>query len=379
MFYPKTLNDPITTKISFTHATYERNLNQSNTNNGTVSPPNGRPKLVRKKSGEVVKSALKHYTDGSAPHSPKAVSFTSNLVRVRSYDKLECPQSVSGIIPMTMKVINFSSNSSFLESLPVVLESIELDKENSAIVGLIRVQNLCFAKEVLVRYSFDHWTSFQVIYAKYLRPVHLSAIQQDIFRFDLMIPPEMRVSNDPDEIHSIKFAIQFNCCGKEYWDNNQGRNYSIEITPNIEVDPDYMEQSVAIPLPKGRRSNSFDLASSYGASPDLSSPDNFRLNETKSQFGARYSFKNNVKQENGSRSEAIISKVDSMNKASGKNTNGWLLYDPPSPENEAQFEPGSFNASTSPYFYNLPNTSKSFYDSIPMEDRNSNNSSPLHT
>lgn len=92
----------------------------------------------------------------------------------------------------------------------VVLESVR--DEPRMIRGVVRVQNISFAKEVMVRWSHDRWRSYHDTSAVF------SANDGHTDRFTFELP-----ANGED----IEFALRYKCDGEEYWDSNRGKNYSV--------------------------------------------------------------------------------------------------------------------------------------------------------
>lgn len=93
----------------------------------------------------------------------------------------------------------------------VVLESVR--DEPRMIRGVVRVLNITFHKEVMVRWSHDRWRSYHDTSAVF------SANDGHTDRFTFELP-----ANGED----IEFALRYKCDGKEYWDSNRGKNYSVE-------------------------------------------------------------------------------------------------------------------------------------------------------
>jgi len=213
----------------------------------------------------------------------KSVRFPTSLARVRRFDKLQCPQSVSGFTPMSIRSLNFTNNDHLLDYLSVGLEKIEKDENN--IVGTVRVKNYGFQKKIAARYSFDNWQSFHLTYAEYVCSLTLAG-NQDQFEFAIEIPPSMRVSTE-EQHHCLKFAVQYLVNGQEYWDNNQGKNYAIEIIPAMNISP--MEANLYIPP-----SPESTILSSK---PSLSH----------SSFGSRYNFSTNFAASNNFASTSNLS------------------------------------------------------------------------
>uniref|UniRef100_A0A1A8EXY0 Protein phosphatase 1, regulatory (Inhibitor) subunit 3D a n=1 Tax=Nothobranchius korthausae TaxID=1143690 RepID=A0A1A8EXY0_9TELE len=95
------------------------------------------------------------------------------------------------------------------------------------IIGITQVVNLDFQKDVTVRYSFTEWKSFAETKASWVSSITKTwegggeEFSCDTFRFHLPVPPILQPGS------SLEFAIQYNVCGAEYWDNNDGNNYKL--------------------------------------------------------------------------------------------------------------------------------------------------------
>lgn len=96
----------------------------------------------------------------------------------------------------------------------VVLESIR--EEPRSLHGIVRVSNLAFSKEIIIRWTHDGW-----------RTSHDTACffcsndgNTDRFAFELPI-------NGDD----VSFAIRYRVEGAEYWDSNKGANYTVTSRP----------------------------------------------------------------------------------------------------------------------------------------------------
>ena len=89
------------------------------------------------------------------------------------------------------------------------------------VTGIVAVKNMAFEKEVKVRYTLNKWGSFQDIWAYYLAFSRSKDI--DKFCFRLVLPFDLEVGRQ------IEFAIRYRVDDKEFWDNNFGKNYVIEV------------------------------------------------------------------------------------------------------------------------------------------------------
>ncbi len=92
----------------------------------------------------------------------------------------------------------------------VAMESIR--EEARSIHGVLRVANICYDKEVTVRWSHDSWKSSHDTHAVFCANDGAT----DRFTFELPI-------NGDD----LVLAIRYKADGREYWDNNRGANYLI--------------------------------------------------------------------------------------------------------------------------------------------------------
>lgn len=104
----------------------------------------------------------------------------------------------------------------------VALENVIVKQQECAVDGTVKVKNLDFGKEVVVRVTSDGWTTSEDYSCAFLESGPLNANGEslyDTFSFRLQLP-----------IHSrrLDFCVSFKCKGNEYWDNNKGLNYTIE-------------------------------------------------------------------------------------------------------------------------------------------------------
>lgn len=110
-----------------------------------------------------------------------------------------------------------------LEQDNVSLENVIVRETEDCVVGTIKVRNLAFHKEVIVRSSCDDWITHEDTFCKFVNnnpALQASAcghyVLYDTFSFRLTLPPRSR---------RIEFCVCFRCDGMEYWDNNTGKNY----------------------------------------------------------------------------------------------------------------------------------------------------------
>lgn len=110
--------------------------------------------------------------------------------------------------------------------------------EELEIFGTIRVLNLAFEKTVTVRYSFTNWKTHSDVPAVWQRNDNNGILNLDVFTFTITLPPFLT-----QICSAIQFAIRYDVDGKEFWDNNQGRNYKFTSRSHTLKMPKDSEQS----------------------------------------------------------------------------------------------------------------------------------------
>lgn len=91
--------------------------------------------------------------------------------------------------------------------------------ENFVVTGVIRVTNLCYSKEVIVRFTQDSWKTYQDICADYMSSC--SDGKTDKFSFRITLPHDFKANR------FMELAICYRVCNQEFWDNNNTSNYRI--------------------------------------------------------------------------------------------------------------------------------------------------------
>lgn len=264
-----------------------------------------KPQIVRKKSGETVKSSLKLSSlvrHQSMPTTSKMVHFDDNLERVRHFLHSEKPAAVSAQSSPTEERPKFhwgndsdesESDSEDEEeedprlgfqryldrtewqiSLPnfkptdhsdqmVFVENVFLSSDKNTLLGHIAVKNIAFEKHVCVKYSIDDWKTTTVLTAEYNDDVRRKRRVQGYDRFTFSINmgdfPQHAIS-----AKSIFFCVRYNTPNGEFWDNNQGRNYQVDFMRVTKVKSGVVArpQSVRLPARHHRRSKSSETPTS---------------------------------------------------------------------------------------------------------------------
>lgn len=222
--------------------------------------------MIRKKSGEVVRSSLKNspqqniqaelqpLTFGnkrthrakslpSTPLGPKNVHFDSNLERVKLFLAQQKPNAVSrqgspdetteeesesypfpsmnAQGKVTLNLPNFVHQAPPLmdERRNVYVSHIMLHADTKTLRGSIFVRNLAFHKRVVVRFTLDDWQTTSEVAADYAKSLLSGCYDEWIF--------SIKLSDLYARIHEKKlvFAVRYSVNDTEYWDNNSNRNY----------------------------------------------------------------------------------------------------------------------------------------------------------
>lgn len=217
-----------------------------------------KPQMVRKKSGELVRPALRppsRRRPSSMPGTPtfKAVHFDSHLEHVRHFLQVDRPLAVSAgsspidsygsdtEYPFTGDERNKTRTPPFeweiiISSFPVEtparkaqvvrLERLWMSSDQKCLIGSVAVANLAFHKNVMCRFTFDYWKTTSEVSAEFsseIRPVD-TPYRQDRFNFTIKLSDLASL-----ESKTLFFCIRYNVNGQEYWDNNNGTNFQVDF------------------------------------------------------------------------------------------------------------------------------------------------------
>lgn len=215
------------------------------------------PPMVRKKSGELVKSSLKTPNRSrpasvpSTPTFPKAVHFDSHLEHVRHFLNTEKPTAVSaGSSPVEsfdgdefpfdgeeeyqlsppyeweIELPNFPKDPNARKHLPVRLERAYLSADKQNLLGTIAVQNIAFQKKVIVRFTLDYWQTVSEVTAEYNSDVRKKQREENVDRFTFKIKLHDLANL---ETKTLFFCIRYCVGGQELWDNNSDMNFQVDF------------------------------------------------------------------------------------------------------------------------------------------------------
>ncbi|CAK7235655.1 hypothetical protein SCUCBS95973_009340 [Sporothrix curviconia] len=225
-----------------------------------------KPPMVRKKSGELVRPALRLGSGrrpSSMPGTPtfsKVVHFDSHLEHVRHFLQVDRPLAVSagsspveqydseseypfngnakrqqqnrGGVPHEWEIIlsKFPVETPDRKALPVRLERVWLSPDQKFLHGSIAVLNLAFTKSVVCRFTLDYWKTTSEIAAEYCAEIVPRTAPQGHDRFNFTI----KLSDLANlESKTMYFCIRYAVDGKEFWDNNNGSNFQLDFKKKL--------------------------------------------------------------------------------------------------------------------------------------------------
>ncbi|KAJ6497113.1 carbohydrate-binding module family 21 protein [Mycena vitilis] len=220
------------------------------------SPPRAAddpPRMVRKKSGQPVKSSLKSTaprvrgslsvvigggSSKSAPSTPRAVHFDTQehvklflaeqkpLAVSRDGSPTDDTSGTEGEFPEWIFGRGDQGRLEMAVDVPpppnevdVKLQTLVMSEDRTSVTGTVAVRNLAFDKWVAVRFTFDDWQTTSEVTGRYSHSLSGGAV--DVFAFsirlnDLLARIEGKV---------MLLAVRYTSAGREMWDNNSGANY----------------------------------------------------------------------------------------------------------------------------------------------------------
>ncbi|PGH09053.1 hypothetical protein AJ79_05782 [Helicocarpus griseus UAMH5409] len=253
-----------------------------------------KPTMVRKKSGELVRPALRpNKRPSSVPGTPtfsKAVHFDSNLEHIRHFLQVDKPLAVSaGSSPVEnydgdsefpfglddkqssrlktyeweVRIANFPDDNEARRTKPVRLERIFLSSDNKNLVGVVSVANISFQKHVVARFTSDYWKTTSEVVAEYNNDVRRKQTNDgyDRFNFNIHLADMGNL-----ETKRMFICIRYDVDGHEFWDNNNMMNYHVDFLKKPRLKSESPTKSGAGPRPTLPRSRPSSLASSRSKS-----------------------------------------------------------------------------------------------------------------
>jgi hypothetical protein len=241
-----------------------------------------KPPLLRKKSGELVKPALRPASrrrPSSMPGTPtwntKAVHFNENMEQVRHFLQVDRPIAVSaGSSPVEtydseseypfyeapkprepeweMKLANFPSMDTYeRQTMPVRVERIFMASDNKTLIGTVACANISFQKLVVARFTLDYWKTTSEVVAEFNHDVRKKQKEDgyDRFNFNIKLADQANL-----ESKTLLLCVRYSVNGQEFWDNNGSINYQVDF---VKKAPQQQVKSSKAPpraIPRSRHS-----------------------------------------------------------------------------------------------------------------------------
>jgi hypothetical protein len=270
-----------------------------------------KPPLLRKKSGELVKPALRPASrrrPSSMPGTPtyhKAVHFNEDMEQVRHFLHSERPIAVSaGSSPVEthdgeseypfgyddgyrstvpeyqIKLTNFPDDSIDRSSALVRVERIFLASDHKTLIGTVAVANISFHKSVVARFTLDYWKTTSEVVAEYNHDVRKKQANDghDRFNFNIKLADQANL-----ESKTLLLCVRYNVNGQEFWDNNRSMNYQVDFTKKSKQKGKSTSSATMGAIPRSRNS---PLAPRPRSMPAGSFDDDFSRDfDSKFEFG----------------------------------------------------------------------------------------------
>ena len=254
-----------------------------------------KPPLVLKKSGEIVKPALRSarlprpksnpstpsfsasvkpalrrnsfrrpQSMPGTPSFPKSVHFGNDLEHVRHFLQVDRPIAVgAGSSPVedydsefafedyssvrryewVIRLSNFPADTADRLAKPVRVERLWLSSDYGCLLGSVAVANLAFQKVVAARFTFDYWKTTSEVLAEYTAPTKDANDGYDRFTFWVRLSDQAKL-----ETKTLFLCVRYNVSGQEFWDNNNYTNYQIDFAKKV-----VPRQTNPKPLPRAIR------------------------------------------------------------------------------------------------------------------------------
>jgi hypothetical protein len=116
-----------------------------------------------------------------------------------------------------------------MENVVLVDGDFEQMSENKVVIeGRCRALNLNFYKSVSIRYTFDLWRTYQETTGEFRESIASTSNTWDRFSFRIPIDADKKTQ-------SLYLALRYTVDDQEFWDNNNGMNYEVIVTPESPI------------------------------------------------------------------------------------------------------------------------------------------------
>jgi Carbohydrate/starch-binding module (family 21) len=280
---------PEALKIAHSRSSSEVHLAQSGSQSTQTSSGDSdeeglemrRMPMVRKKSGELVRPALRGTSQrrpSSAPGTPthgKNVHFGDNIEQVRHFLQVDRPMAVSAgsspvetydsesdypfssdenskkVVGWEIKLTNFPPDSYERKTMPVRLDKLTLSADNKSLVGVVAVANIAFQKFVAARFTLDYWkTTSEVAGEFYSSSNPKQPDGYDNFQFSIKLSDQANLQSK-----TMYLCVKYSTNGQEFWDSNNGSNYQVDFARKMIAKPKSRTPPGVMPIPRSRHSS----------------------------------------------------------------------------------------------------------------------------
>lgn len=258
-----------------------------------------KPPLLRKKSGELVKPALRASSRRrplSMPGTPtfsKAVHFNEDIEQVRHFLQVDRPIAVSAgtspvetydsegeypfgytagtkpsIVQWEIRTANFPRETPERQQQAVRIEKVFLSSDMKTLVGVVAVQNWGFHKYVVARFTLDYWKTTSEIVCEYNNDIRRKQVVDgcDRFNFNIKLSDQAHL-----EAKTMLICVRYNVNGTDFWDNNHNMNYQVDFIKKSSTPRSAKQGSSAGTLgaiPRSRHSPTVTRPRSFPAGQD---------------------------------------------------------------------------------------------------------------
>ncbi|XP_047928049.2 protein phosphatase 1 regulatory subunit 3G [Anser cygnoides] len=193
-------------------------------------------------------ASVKHFSDAEEPRVPPAALSVLQSPPVEAGEPGAAPGlPSSGARPPAALLLEpdfpdgGAPSAERLRRQRVCLERLCRPASAAGVRGTVQVLPCGGPVEVTVRYTFNEWLSFMDAPAEPLPAAATPAVEPPAERygFTLCVPPS---SGEGSALH---FAVRYRSQQGEYWDNNEGRNYTLRWCRRA---PDGCSDMAAAPL-----------------------------------------------------------------------------------------------------------------------------------
>lgn len=195
------------------------------------SPTPRQPEANRNSDYQKTKKQVRFCNDDQLEHV-RFFSKTQEPIAIRKGDACLSPV-------VKIKYPNWPSET--LNSQPrgmIHMESMQqiLVKTRMSLMGQCRVANVAFQKHIAVRYTTNDWQTYHEVEAMYRESILNCTSPWDRFIFYIDL-------ENKGTCTTVYFALRYNVKGKEYWDNNGGINYQINVVIG-DYDDDFNDRRI---------------------------------------------------------------------------------------------------------------------------------------